>query len=224
MYATVYSLPETADWHANAQQRLAMSLLTAALIIGAVLSLFRLPVVGEIRPITELIVEIIRHPPPQAIEPSEPESAEAVPAKPDVPLPPVQEAFEAPVDPAVEAPIEAPRPVIDWMSMIGRASKEIVDSLPKIYTVNPRFDEKRRMAAEKYRPSGAQLPIPKWEDTEKDQLGRTVLQNGNCSQVLDDSSVIRRYQFETFDQHMMTCTYQRKNREGLPPIRESRGN
>jgi hypothetical protein len=100
-----------------------------------------------------------------------------------------------------------------------------VANLPEPFTVNPVFDEKRRQASIKFRPSVAAARRGPWDDVEKDQIGRTILNlGGGCFQVLDDPSAVYREIFETYTQFVVQCTIafsKRKGRE-LPWVGEIR--
>lgn len=214
MYANLHASLEVADWSDDAPQRLLISLLVAAVIVTGSLSFFRLPVFGDMPPIVELIVEIIRSEPQRIVERSEPNQPEAASTRSGPP----DESIPAAEEPSVEAP----NPVVDWMGLIGSVSKKIIDNPAKVYSVNPEFDEKRRLAREQYRPSEAPVRKEIWENTEKDQLGRTILRIGNCYRVLDDPNLWNRYAFEEFDQYMVYCSYNKRKPRELPWAREMR--
>lgn len=214
MYVNLHASLEVADWSDDAPQRLLISLLVATLIVTGALSFFRSPVFSDLPPIAELIVEIIRNEPQEILERAEPSQPEPAPTRSGPP----DESIPA----AEEPPVEAPTPAVDWMGLIGGVAKNIIDNPPKVYSVNPEFDEKRRLAREQYRPSEAPVRKEIWENTEKDQLGRTILRNGNCYRVLDDPNLWSRYVFEQFDQYMVYCSYYKRKPRELPWAREMR--
>jgi hypothetical protein len=101
----------------------------------------------------------------------------------------------------------APVEVDDWHEFGTAVVRDFVANLSPDYTVNPPFDEKRRTAAEKFRPSQAPAPVYPWDRVEKDQIGRTILDlGGGCFRVLDDPSAVYRDIFETFTQYVVECT------------------
>ena len=90
------------------------------------------------------------------------------------------------------------RGVTDWYAQIPDAAKDLLDRLPGEYSVNPNFDEKRRAAAEQFRPGRAPAYRPIWENLEKDTMGRTLLVSGDCYKVIDDPNVGNRDAFLVF--------------------------
>lgn len=78
------------------------------------------------------------------------------------------------------------------------------------------MEEKRRRLAGRYEPPTREAAKPVWENAEIDQLGRTVLRHGDCFRVVDDPNVMRQYQFETFDQYLVSCSYYRRAPRELP--------
>ena len=186
----------------------------AAVMLSAVLSLFRLPAPGQFSPILELVVELSW--PDQVIEP---ETAELPPP----PLP-VDEPAEAtaPVEPAAEsAPAkevaESGQPA-DWEALRDEAIKEVLDAAEReqAYSVNPPFESARREAAVRFRASLAPAKKYPWDNVEKDQIGRTILKlgDGSCFQILEDPSAVNRWAFETFDKHFVYCTMNLGGTEG----------
>ena len=81
------------DWHADAEQRLRLSMLVSAIAILSAISLVRLPPPAEITPLLELVVELTRpaplvepEPEPEIIPPPVPRETPLEPsAVPDAP-------------------------------------------------------------------------------------------------------------------------------------------
>ena len=90
-----------------------------------------------------------------------------------------------PVEETVTDSVEPAEKRRDWYAEIPEAVAATLDAVPKEYSVNPVFDEKRRRAAERYYPSRAPVTKPIWENVEKDTLGRTVLRSGDCFRAED---------------------------------------
>lgn len=132
----------------------------------------------------------------------------------------VEEPVRVPADeprPEVAAPTEGAPPV-DWYAELERASAETVDEQSAIDSLHPEFDELRRIAKERYAPPQTHKPPPIWENVEQDIYGRTLLRQGNCFQVLDDTNAGNQYAFETFERHLWQCEFSfgRKRGENLP--------
>lgn len=223
---------EWSDWEADAARRLNISMLFATLIVAALLSVLHFPTFDMLAPISELLVNIVDvHTPPEEIAiPSE-----AV-VEPDLEI---DEPFIEP-DPATKAhantlpptgvtvpepssrtPAEAEQSV-EWEQEKADAVQMAVDAMENTVSVNPNFDERRRQAAIKFRPSGAPAKTEIWDNVEMDQMGRTILRNGNCYRVIDDPSVVNRWAFENFDQYISYCTYHKYVGHELPWVEEIR--
>jgi len=204
------------DWQANSGHRLKVAMLIASVLIVAALSVVRIQVAGEFVPLSELVVQLIEI---AAESDSEPELEDASVAESETkPLPdtrsdigivqPIQVTAArrsvkstTEISPATESP-----EIDDWHEFGTAIVREIIAKPKKNYTVNPPFDEKRRIAAIRFRPSDAPVKREIWENVETDQLGRTILRDGNCFRVLDDPSGVNRDIFETFEQHIIFCT------------------
>ena len=122
--------------------------------------------------------------------------------------------------PAIELQV-----VENWRDFGSKIVREFIANLPKVFTVNPLFDEKRRLAAIKFRPSNAPLKREPWDDVEKDQIGRSILSLGDsCFQVLEDPSAVNRDIFETYTQYAVYCTLSFSKKKGveLPWVSEIR--
>lgn len=254
-YAIPPSLQGAPLWQVEAARRLRFAMLLAALIVTGILSIFRMPSAGEPLPLVELVVRLIdrvteatpdeivetdlerqseiQPTPAPATEMTETETAA------DVPVEPVSPANQADTLPSeiIPLPLEAVdredslfpatevQQVEDWREFGTEVVQEFIANLPKPFTVNPVMDEKRRVAAIKFRPSAAPVRVEPWDRVEKDQIGRTILDlGGGCFRVLDDPSAVYRDVFETFTQFVTMCTFQfgkAKPRE-LPWVKEIR--
>lgn len=205
-------------WQAGADQRLRFSMVLATALVAAALTLFRMPAPGRFAPLLELVVELAR---PQPVTVPEPE---AIPAPPIVP--PQEPAAEQPLqrgaidEPAPSAASSEDGVPADWEALRDEAIREVLDAAAREqhYSVNPPFERARAEAAVRFRASLAPGERHIWDNVEKDQLGRTILRDGNCFHVLDDPNVTNRYAFETFDQYTVYCefAFARKKGEELP--------
>lgn len=209
---------------------MAVSLALASLFVAAVLSVLRLPDIPGIAPIIELLVRIVE---PEVVEPKVVEPLPQVEVPTDVaeatdPGQPDERAEDAeqdivPATAGTDAPIiDATRVPVDWARARDQAAEAFLDELHNPPSVNPVLDEKRRRLAGQYQPRTTPGPRHIWENVEKDQLGRTVLRDGNCFKVLDDPNVGSRYEFETFGQFMAKCTYQKRLPKELPWVDDIR--
>ena len=203
------------DWQAGAAQRLRISMLVSAAALAAVLSLFRLPSPADITPLLEIVVELTRT---QPIVQPEPEV---------IPVPPLPIPVEEQVPPAV-APdtVTETSPAgadaggdgepVDWDVEREEAIREVLDATAKEqgYSVNPPFERAREEAAVRFRASVAPEERHIWDNVEKDQLGRTILRDGNCFRVLNDPSAANRWAFENFDQYVVYCDFVFGKKEG----------
>ena len=84
--------------------------------------------------------------------------------------------------------------------------------------MHPEFDEQRHVAVSRYAEPQTGKPPPIWENVEKDIYGRTLLRDGNCYRVLDDSNVGNRYAFETFERFIVFCDGPKEPRQEFPWI------
>ncbi|MFT5500401.1 MAG: hypothetical protein ACI88G_000530 [Woeseiaceae bacterium] len=237
-HAIKYELQGIPDWQVSSDRRLKVTMLLAAVLVTAVLSLFRMPTAGEPAPLVELVVRMIEQvaESPAAVD----VQAESEPDTESVSAPvPIEEAQAPPTAPAdagllrfrpvpdaaeLSLPIEI-RIVEDWREFGRKIVQEFVARLQPPPTVNPVFDEKRRVAAVKFRPSEAPARLEPWDKVEKDQIGRTILQLSNgCFQVIDDPSAVYRDVFETYTQFVVQCTIGFGKRKGqeLPWVDEIR--
>lgn len=203
------------DWRAASAQRLRISMLVSAVALAAALSLFRMPSPAEVAPLFELVVELTR---PTPIVQPEPEV---------LPLPPgavpVEEQVAPPVVPetriepaAAGEAAAAEDTAVDWEVAREEAIREVLDAAAReqAYAVNPPFERAREEAAVRFRASVAPEERYIWDNVEKDQLGRTILRDGNCFRVLNDPSVVNRWAFENFDQFVVYCDFRFGGGEG----------
>jgi len=202
-------MPNDTNWQGNPRRRLAFGMFLATLLLAGALSMLRYPVAETSLNIVDLLVQIVD------VEPVKPEQvAEITPPEPiPEPLAPpeIVEPFPEPQPQAepeqesVAKDIDDPGPWTDWQTIGEEVVREIVESEAKTISVNPVFDEKRAVAAIKFRPSEAPEKKEIWDNVEKDYLGRTILVSGDCYRVLDDPSAVYRDVFENFTQFMTFC-------------------
>ena len=242
--ADSYYFSGVPDWQAGSGRRLNIAMLFASILIVTALSMIRIPVAGELISLPELVVRLIEKSAESAVEP-EPQVASEVPvetfaATENEPLPDVRSDTQPDTD--ILEPVRvtvARRPVAittdiatldeapevdNWHEFGTEIVKEIIANPQKQYVVNPPFDEKRRIAAIKFRPSEAPVKREIWDNVEKDQLGRTILRHGNSFRILDDPSGVNRYIFETYEQYMVffTIPFAKAPPKELPWVNEIR--
>ncbi len=185
------------DWETGAEKRLAVSMLLATILVLLFLSLLRFPPSVEMRPFIELVVELVRNQLPAREE-------KPVAESPGLSTP-GQQAELPPQSPVGESePVVAP--ARDWAAIGDQFVEDSVAEQTTQYSINPAQDEKRQIAAEKFRPSAAPVKKPIWENVEKDVMGRTLLRYKNCYRVIDDPRVTNRWAFETFEQYITFCS------------------
>jgi hypothetical protein len=109
---------------------------------------------------------------------------------------------------------------VDWYAELERVSAEIAAQAAEPNSVNPHFEELRRVARLRYGKPQNDPPRPIWENVETDYLGRTILRDGDCFRIIDDPAVGNRYVFENFQQYMVYCTYQPSKPRDLPWVKE----
>lgn len=208
---------ELSNWQAASARRLKLGMLLATLLVVAILSILRLPVVDrpnipqglevdlvpldEPAPRVSLDEETVTDAPQERTAEDIESPDEAAPDK------------EAEISSASHAPDsgtdETVTPAVDWEAEKTVAVQNAVDEMEKTFSANPGFDEQRAEAAIQFRPSGAPVKREIWENVEQDELGRTLLRSGNCYRVLDDPSVANQWAFENFDQYITYCTYRK---------------
>ncbi len=201
------------DWSGQAQKRLLVSCAMSALCIATVVLVLRFPVAEQSRPFTELLVRILA----EEARPDEPDAAEEPQADEKTPE---QLSQPGSIPATQEDVVESPRLPKSWYAEIPDAVARALDDAAYEHAVNPAFEEKRRLAREKFAPSKAPREVPIWENVEKDALGRSVLWAGDCYRVLDDPNVGSREAFETFGQYMVTCLASSDAPKELPWVKE----
>ena len=111
------------------------------------------------------------------------------------------------VEEATEAESESvDEQAIDWYELLetyAKRSEEFAEQPAP--SMSPHFDELRKVAATRYSKPDTREPRPIWENTELDQLGRTVLRSGDCYRVIADPSATRQWEFENFTQYITFC-------------------
>ena len=180
------------DWQRNAGKRLGICLAIAFVIVAAGLNFLRLPAAVDPLPLRELVVELFER------EVAKPKG------EPDR-LPAVEPTVESPPVLAPDSPVPEPSAPTDWQALKDAAVTRVLQESARTVSLHPQLDEKRRLAAVKYRPSRAPAKKEIWDNVEKDQFGRTLLWHENCYRVLDDPSAVNREIFETFTQYMVFC-------------------
>lgn len=223
---------EWSDWETDAARRLNISMLFATLIVAAILSVLHFPTIDVLAPISELLVNIVDVNPP--VEESATANDDAVEPDPEIDEPLIEPepatktvanvvpaTGETVAESSSITPAEA-KQAVEWEKQKADAVQAAIDALENVASVNPNFDERRREAAIKFRPSEAPAKTEIWDNVEKDQMGRTILRNGNCYRVIDDPSVINRWAFENFDQYITYCTYQKYVGHELPWVEDIR--
>jgi hypothetical protein len=206
VYAT--PLPEFPTWQRHTRRRRVASLVLATVAVAAFVLLVEFS--PAIDPGLELELKLLPK--------TEPFRAEPV-----VDLEPEQMREELPVvvdapEPAME-PITVPR---DWYAQIEAVARETIDSQPRVYSINPVLDKKRRTAAVKFAPSRAPVARPIWENVETDQLGRKILVSGDCYRVIDDPSGVNNEIFRTFQQYLVYCNKYKSAPKELPWVDDIR--
>lgn len=209
---------ELPDWQVAPVRRLRISLLVAATMVAALLSVIRLPELPLADPLIELIVELAR--PMQA-------TVEDLPMQEEVPVAPAAhevavEDTSLPAGSDIElrdqvrestsessASASTAEPSFDWEAAKSNAVQAAVDDMEETVNVNPEFERRRAAAALKFRASAAPVKKEIWENVEKDELGRTLLRKGDCYRVLDDPSAVNRWAFENFGQYITYCANRR---------------
>ena len=177
-------LPELTAWQRDARRRRAGSMAMAALAISAFILLVEFSSEPESLPEIEVFVlpaqsepVVEEEKPPPVVEPVE-----------ERPI--IDESVEqvAVVEPPPE---EQPDTRRDWYAQMEVIARSVITEQQKTYSLNPALDEKRRQAAERFRPSRAPVKKPIWENVETDQMGRKILVSGDCHRVVDDPSAVR---------------------------------
>ncbi len=220
------------DWREASARRLNFSMILAALIVVALLSMMRLPTLDLLFPLMELVVDIVEVDAPESeVAPLPQARSEPVPiaVEPKTVPAPIPQTIEEALPTVAETPAESPAapaavvgPALDWEIEKIQAVMDAVDQMEKVVSVNPNFDRLRREAAIKFRASRAPVKKEIWDNVEKDQVGRTILRHGNFFRVLDDPSLTNRYAFETFEKYMVFFTYRKYVPKELPWVQKIR--
>jgi hypothetical protein len=214
------------NWSELVQRRLSRSMALSVVLLVALLSLVRFRIGTLDFPVERKPMEVLL--------PSQPERQPAelpVPVEAETEDP---EATESPLEPeATDAteivPQQSAEAVedkvavgagVDWYAELERVSAEIAAQKAEPNSVNPHFDELRRVARLRYGKPQNDPPRPIWENVETDYLGRTILRDGDCFRIIDDPAVGNRYVFENFQQYMVYCTYQPSKPRDLPWVKE----
>ena len=208
------------DWSDDKHRR-NISFIVAAFLVAGLLSLFRLPQPVELVPIADLIVNIVSD--VERVADQSPVSIDPVEVT------PAGEAETSPSAVAESEPTGAMSPhetassyvkQRDWSEVIRETAAEMNREKAEPQSVNPVFDEKRRVAREKFRPIEDPRPGPIWENVETDHMGRKLLQDGDCYKILDDPNVGSREKFLTFGQFMVHCSSASEKPKNLPWVDE----
>lgn len=221
-------MPNDTNWQGSPGRRLAYCMLVAALLVAGALSMLRYPVARVALDLEDLLVQIVDVEPAQPEQVAEITLPDPIPdplAPPEIvgPLPEPQLQAETERE-SVAEDIDDAEPWTDWQTIGEEVVKKIVESEAKTIGVNPVFDEKRAVAAVKFRPSEAPEKKEIWDNVEKDYLGRTILVSGDCYRVIDDPSAVYRDIFENFTQFMTFCNASNSGGVELPWVADVRAN
>lgn len=212
-----YQLATSAGrWDDGREERLLLSFLLAAAIVALVLILVRMPVTAPFEPVVDLVVRIIQ---PETETPSEAAAPEAAAQSEPAAAEPAQTRAEpGPVIQTPDAVVPAaPNQSIDLDAMREDAVQQYLERTEEqAWAFDPRVDDLRREGRLRYQPPTIDRPGPILENVEQDQLGRTVLRDGDCWKVIDDPNVGSQYQFQEFGQYLTMCTYQPRAPRELP--------
>ena len=203
-------------WDDGREERLLLSFLLAAAIVALVLLLVRIPAVPAFVPVVDLMVRIVQ---PEAVEPAEAAASESASAPEPAAAEPAPSRIEP--GPVVQTPDAvvpaAPNQSLDLDAMHDEAVQQYLERTEgEAWAFDPRVDELRREGRLRYQPPTIERPGPIWENVEQDQLGRTVLRDGDCWKVVEDPNVGSQYQFQEFGQYLTMCTFQPRAPRELP--------
>lgn len=199
--------PVPSSWNRQ-HLRLAVCMAISAAAVCLMLAVLEWPIRSEFARLVPLVLEVTlqrapatRQPEVRPPEPREqPRPEPAAPAASTEPGPTV-----APAAPAQAAVPRAPHTAasVDWYEALEQAAADVIArATTEPQSMDPAFDELRRIAAVRYAGPRTGKPQPVW-DAEKDLYGRTLLRRGNTYLILDDPSLTNRYAFETFERHML---------------------
>lgn len=193
--------PVPNSWNRQ-HRRLAICMAASTAGVCLLLAALEWPVRSELARLVPLVLEVTLERAPATREPEPREQARPEPAQaPSTPSPTVA----SPAPPPAAATPEAPRTeaAVDWYESLEQAAADVIArAASEPQSMDPEFDELRRIAAVRYAAPRTGKPQPVW-DAEKDPYGRTLLRRGNTYMILDDPSITNRYAFETFERHML---------------------
>ncbi|MGI9220033.1 MAG: hypothetical protein ACR2QS_03240 [Woeseiaceae bacterium] len=194
-------MSERPHWQQQVRPRLAVSMFLAALVIAAVMLLLKFPG-PELRDVPEFVVQLE----PEVIEEAEGTAAtdELIDPEPLATPPEEPVVAELPAPPEV-APISIIPAETDWQKVIKDAAREMVTVTNSDTSMHPSHAEAKRLAAINFAPSRAPVKKPIWENVETDNIGRTVLRNGECYRVLDDWRATYQDIQRELGQYIMHC-------------------
>ena len=174
-------------------------MLLAAVLIGAALLLVKLPLDSEIGA-EPIVVQLL------ADKPDAPENVPDDVAEPDPSDDArIEEIAVAETPLPTRESVEAPRTPTDWREAIKSATSETVTAMHNDESLHPGVAEAKRLAGINIAPSRAPVKKPIWENVETDQMGRTVLRNGDCYRVLDDWRATYQDIQRDLGQYIMYC-------------------
>ena len=211
-------------WDDGREERLLLSFVLAAAIVAAVLAVVKLPSFPPFAPVIDLVVRIVQ---PEAESPAEAASGSAAPESIEERATAEPTPGRSQQGPLVQTPEgvipTAPSEGFDLDGLREGAVQEYLDRTDEQpWAFDPRVDEQRRQGRLRYNPPTIERPGPIWENVEQDQLGRTVLRDGDCWKVIDDPNVGSQYQFQEFGQYMTMCTFQPRGPQELPWVESIR--
>ncbi|MGI9202027.1 MAG: hypothetical protein ACR2QL_13270 [Woeseiaceae bacterium] len=183
-------------WQQQVRPRLAVSMVLATLLVAIVLLLLKIPQPAP-KDSVEIDVRLLEQ------ETAEQDNAlieEIIVAE---TLRPESRATEDVVADVV--PESDPAQSVDWQEQISTAAEATVAASHSDASLHPGIAEAKRLAAINFAPSRAPVKRPIWENVEQDQMGRTVLRNGDCYRVLDDWRATYQDIQRDLGQYIMYC-------------------
>ncbi len=205
-------------WDDGREERLLLSFLLAAAIVALVLALVRMPALPSFVPVMEVMVRIVQSDETRKPEESSASSASPSSAEPAEAEPTRSRAEPGPVIQTPDAVVPtAPSQALDLDALREETVQQYLERTEEeAWAFDPRVDELRREGRLRYQPPTIDRPGPVWENVEQDQLGRTVLRDGDCWKVVDDPNVGSQYQFREFGQYLTMCSFYRRPPRELP--------
>ena len=203
-------------WDDGREERLLLSFLLAAAIVAVALALIRIPSLPPFVPVMDLVVRLVQ---PEAQRSEEAAASETTSSAEPAPAEPSRSRAEP--GPVVQTPDAvvpaAPDQTLDIDTLREDAVQQYLERTEdQAWAFDPRVDELRREGRLRYQPPTIEQPGPIWENVEQDQLGRTILRDGDCWKVVDDPNVGSQYQFQEFGQYLTMCTFQPRAPQELP--------